>query len=285
MGYLLDGVVAEYPSWRNYFDYVVTDAKKPEFFSAANPFLEIDQSKDDNSVLGEASALERGHVYKGGNLAAFERMTGSAGESVLYVGDHIYGDILKSKKTSMWRTCMIVQEIEDEISYLESRSDEIAALAEVESVQARLDDEVQRRKAKLNQVERRLERKEGDQAKLEEEFKSTKAELDRLRKALKECVSAVKVLEQDVEQGFNSHWGLHFKEGTENSRFGEQVEQYACLYTSRVSNFVFYSPMNVFRSPREVMPHEQAGALSGKMGAMGSEGLPKASLRAPTEIP
>jgi HAD superfamily 5'-nucleotidase-like hydrolase len=285
MSYLLDGVVPEYPSWRNYFDFVVTDARKPEFFSGANPFLEVDQSKDDNSVLGEASVLERGRVYKGGNLAAFERMTGSAGESVLYVGDHIYGDILKSKKTSMWRTCMIVQEIEDEIAYLESRRDEVTSLAEVELLQARLDDEVQRRKVRLNQVERRIERGEGDVTLLEDEFRTTKAELDRVRKALKECTAAVKVVEADVEAGFNRYWGLHFKEGNENSRFGEQVEQYACLYTSRVSNFVFYSPMHVFRSPREQMPHEQAGALSGKLGAMGSEGLPKASLRAPTEIP
>ena len=229
--------------------------------------------------------LERGRVYKGGNLAAFEKLTGKAGESVLYVGDHIYGDILKSKKTSMWRTCMIVQEIEDEIAYLESRKDEITTLAEVEALQARLDDEVQRRKVKLNQVERHIEKKDGDEAQLEEEFRVTKAELDRVRKALKECTSAVKIVEQDVETGFNQYWGLHFKEGPENSRFGEQVEQYACLYTGRVSNFLFYSPMHVFRSPRDEMPHEHAGALSGKMGAMGSEGLPKASLRAPTEIP
>ena len=285
MSYLLDGVVPEYPSWRNYFDYVVTDARKPEFFSGHNPFLEVDQTKEDNSVLAEASVLERGRVYKGGNLATFEKLTGSAGESVLYVGDHIYGDILKSKKTSMWRTCMIVQEIEDEIAYLESRKDEITTLAEVEALQARLDDEVQRRKVKLNQVERRIERKDGDEAQLEDEFRVTKAELDRVRKALKECTSAVKIVEQDVETGFNKFWGLHFKEGNENSRFGEQVEQYACLYTGRVSNFLYYSPMHVFRSPRDEMPHEHAGALSGKMGKMGSEGLPKASLRAPTEIP
>jgi HAD superfamily 5'-nucleotidase-like hydrolase len=286
MSYLLDQVVPEYPSWRNYFDFVVTDARKPEFFSGQRPFIEVDQSKDDNSTLGEAVSLERGRVYKGGNLAAFERMTGFAGESVLYVGDHIYGDILKSKKTSMWRTCMIVQEIEDEISYLESRRDEITALADVESLQARLDDEVQRRKVKLNQVDRTLQRAEaGEDQSLEEEFKVTKAELDRVRKALKECNTVSRLLEEDVERGFNPYWGLHFKEGTENSRFGEQVEQYACLYTSRVSNFLFYSPMNVFRSAREAMPHEQAGALSGKMGVLGSEGLPKASLRAPTEIP
>ncbi|MDX1639834.1 MAG: 5'-nucleotidase domain-containing protein, partial [Balneolaceae bacterium] len=36
----------------------------------------------------------------GGNLIDFERLTGWASDRVLYIGDHIYGDILKSKKTS-----------------------------------------------------------------------------------------------------------------------------------------------------------------------------------------
>ncbi len=57
------------------------------------------------------------------------------------------------------------------------------------------------------------------------------------------------------------YWGLTFKEGNENSRFGEQIEVYACIYTSRVSNLVFYSPMQYFRSPRAVMPHERAAPV------------------------
>ncbi len=289
MEYLLDGALPEYPSWRNYFDYVITGARKPEFFSDHHPFLEIDSTTDDNKQLGEAATLERGKVYQGGNLSAFERLTGHAGETVLYVGDHIYGDILKSKKTSMWRTCMIVQEIEDEIGYLESRANEIDRLNELERLQARLDDEVAKRKQRLNQIERRIDKeKELDpvvKASLEEDFKVTKAELDRVRKALKETNDIVGILSSDVEQGFNPYWGLHFKEGNENSRFGEQVEQYACLYTSRVSNFSSYSPMFFYRSARDFMPHEEAGALSGKMGVLGSGGLPKGTNRAPTDIP
>lgn len=289
MEYLLDGVLPEYPSWRNYFDYVITGARKPEFFAQHNPFLEIDSTTDENRVIGEASTLERGRVYQGGNLGSFERLTAHAGSSVLYVGDHIYGDILKSRKTSMWRTCMIVQEIEDEIGYLESRAAEIDQLNEIERLQARLEDEAARRKQRLNQIERRLAKEkdldESVKCDLEEDFKVTKHELDRVRRALKETVDIVATLEADVEHGFNPYWGLHFKEGSENSRFGEQVEQYACLYTSRVSNFVSYSPMFYYRSARDLMPHEQAGALSGKMGISGSEGLPKATNRAPTEIP
>jgi len=55
------------------------------------------------------------------------------------------------------------------------------------------------------------------------------------------------------------------------------VEQFACIYTSRVSNFLHYSPMQYFRSPRDLMPHEQAGALSGKLSPLGGEGSAKGS--------
>ena len=286
MSYLLDGVLPEYPSWKNYFDFIITGGKKPEFFSEQHPFLSIDPATDANTVLGEATELERGKIYQGGNLGAFERLTGYGGDKVLYVGDHIYGDILKSKKTSMWRTCMIVQEIEDELAYLGERATEVERLSEIEQLQARLDDEIGPRKVKLNQIERRLEREKPSPElaqELQDEFRVVKAELDRLRKALRECTEISRTLESDLETGFNPYWGLHFKERNENSRFGEQVEQYACLYTSRVSNFVFYSPQHYFRSQREVMPHEAATAF--KMSVLGSpEALPKGALRA-ADIP
>ncbi len=272
MKYLLDGVLPEYPSWRNYFDIVVTGARKPGFFAEHNGFEEIDHS---GNVVGPAKEFERGKLYTGGNLNEFERMSGHTGEAVLYVGDHIYGDILKSKKTSMWRTCMVVQEIEDELTYVDTRREETEKLAAIELLLAKVDDEIGVFKAHLNAVDRKLERNKLDaetRARLEEEKKRVKADLDRLRKAYKECNEICDVLEADVEQGFNSFWGLLFKEGNENSRFGEQVESYACLYTSRVSNFVFYSPLQYFRSPRDLMPHEQTGVT---LSPFGSEGLPK----------
>ena len=285
MSYLLDGVLPEYPSWKNYFDFIITGGGKPGFFSDEKPFLEVDASNDSNAILGEATTLERGKIYQGGNLAAFERMTGHAGDHVLYVGDHIYGDILRSKKTSMWRTCMIVQEIEDELAWLDSRRGDLDRLGELEQLRARVDDEIGPRKARLNQIEKALEKGHPnavEAAALEAEFKRVKAELDHLRRALRESVELIRAFEQIIDSGFNPYWGLHFKEGNENSRFGEQVEQYACLYTSRVSNFVFYSPLQVFRSPREVMPHERAGQFG--LSMLGGDSLPKATLRA-ADIP
>lgn len=38
-------------------------------------------------------------------------MMSSAGDEVLYVGDHIYGDIVKSKKDIGWRTMLVVPEL------------------------------------------------------------------------------------------------------------------------------------------------------------------------------
>jgi 5'-nucleotidase len=280
MAHLLDGVVAEYPSWRNYFDVVVTGANKPSFFADGGPFLELDADSEEGTVVGEAQSLDRGRVYRGGSLAAFERMTGFSGEKVLYVGDHIYGDILRSRKASLWRTCMVVQELEDEIRYTEARREEITRLSEVELLRARLDDAVNQRKALLAALERRLDRGEEDEAArraLEEERVRAKRELEPLRRSLKRATAIAETLERDVEAGFNPYWGLLFKEGHENSRFGAQVEQYACLYTSRVSNLLHVSPTQFLRSPRELMPHELAGAPSSKLAPIGSEGPAKGS--------
>ena len=80
MSFLLDGVLPEYPSWRNYFDVVITGASKPAFFTDQRPFLEVDTEGTDNAVLGEATTLERWKVYQGGNLAGLERITGVHGE-------------------------------------------------------------------------------------------------------------------------------------------------------------------------------------------------------------
>ena len=46
----------------------------------------------------------KGQIYSGGNCESFTDMIGARGKDVLYVGDHIFGDILKSKKKQGWRT-------------------------------------------------------------------------------------------------------------------------------------------------------------------------------------
>ncbi|MGB5812629.1 MAG: 5'-nucleotidase domain-containing protein, partial [Polyangiales bacterium] len=61
---------------------------------------------------------------------------------------------------------------------------------------------------------------------------------------------------EELDHALHPFWGSSFKAGTEVSSFGNQVEQYACLYTSRATNLAQYSPMHYFQSPRHRMPHE-----------------------------
>jgi hypothetical protein len=156
---------------------------------------------------------------------------------------------------------MIVEEIERELAWLEKSQDRLDELARLEDLRVRVEDEIAVHRSALNALDRRLEREEvsGDEREaLDAERRAAKRELEALRRARKDANGRIAELEGLVEEGFNAYWGLTFKEGNENSRFGEQIEDYACVYTSRASNFVFYSPMQYFRSPRAAMPHERA---------------------------
>jgi 5'-nucleotidase len=55
-------------------------------------------------------------VYSGGSVDVFSKLIGSHGKDVLYVGDHILGDIIKSKKERAWHTFLIVPELASELA-------------------------------------------------------------------------------------------------------------------------------------------------------------------------
>ena len=48
-------------------------------------------------------------------MEVFSELMGSYNKEVLYVGDHIFGDILKSKKVRGWRTFLVVPELSKEL--------------------------------------------------------------------------------------------------------------------------------------------------------------------------
>ena len=72
--------------------------------------------------------------------------------------------------------------------------------------------------------------------------RTVKEALDRLRAELRASMLEHQQPGADAGLAFNPHWGPLFREGHEISKFGEQVEAYACVYTSRVRNFRFYPP-------------------------------------------
>ncbi|HEY7957156.1 MAG TPA: HAD-IG family 5'-nucleotidase [Polyangia bacterium] len=258
MSYLLDNALPAYPSWRSYFDIVVVSGGKPAFFTEKRPFIEIDAAGQPKGV--HTGPFVRGRIYEAGNIVDFEEMAGGGGDRVLYIGDHIYGDMLRAKKSSVWRTAMILQELEQELEAVERNKDKIARLDTLERQRNRLDSEIAYQQHLLRSLQRLDEIEERgishDSATVEAAKHEAKRRLDELRATMKATADEIAELEKTLDHAFNPWWGEIFREGVENSRFGEQVEDYACVYTSRVSNFLAYSPLRYFRSPRDYMPHE-----------------------------
>lgn len=260
MSYLLDGERKAYPSWRNYFDIVIVGGAKPAFFNEMRPFVQIDPlTGEPVATNDEIKHLSRDKVYQGGNVIAFEQMTGVRGDQVLYIGDHIYGDILRLRKAHMWRTAMVLQELEREISVGERLEAQIRDLDLLDRRHRNLESEIDYQTLRLKKIQRLLDDPSTApalRARLDEERKNTRANIDSLRDRAALMDKEVEALESRIDRAYNPHWGSCLREGNENSRFGEQVNDYADLYTSRVSNFGPYSPLRYFRAPRRPMPHE-----------------------------
>ena len=180
-----------------------------------------------------ATTLKRGGMYLGGNFHALSRMGGLVGDDVLYVGDHIYGDILRSKRQTSWRTAMVIPEMDRELENAVGMRSEIQELDRVEEFAFQLE------------LDRSALAMEGIRN-------------PELNAQLKEVTLRAQSLELEISNRFNPAWGQLFRDRAELSAFGAQVEDYACVYTSRVSNFRNYSPSFYFRSPRDRMSHELA---------------------------
>ncbi len=255
MTYLLGDAMAEYPSFRHYFDVIVVAAQKPAFFQERRPLME----RVGQDLVMAGAPLERGRIYEGGNLIDFERMLDVTGDRMLYVGDHIYGDILRSKKESAWRTAMIIQEMETEVLAHEACREEHQLSAELEGRREDLEDQLRFYQQRFKELSRRIDdanhKNESSNA-LDAERSRTKRTVERIRGQLRLVDAEIGKLEREIAKRFHPYWGSLLKEAQETSSFGDQVEEYACIYTSRVSNLLAYSPLQYFRSPRDQMPHE-----------------------------
>ncbi len=260
MSFLLDGRSPEYPTWRSYFDFVVVGAQKPGFFTEPRPFLPIDPDTGEVSSTA-ATRLDRQGVYQGGCLDDLERFIEAAGDEILYVGDHIYGDIILSKKKTLWRTALVLTELEDELGRVHELQRAQADLVELDERRGDLDFEITQARLRVAAIEQALDDKPDRTPTETDELLRRRQRLrhaiDDLRARLREVLARREALETEVESALNPYWGSVFKEGADNSLFGDQVEEFACVYTSRASNFVFYSPQQYFRAPRHWLPHEK----------------------------
>ena len=248
--YMFDDALSGSATWRDVFDLVVVDARKPGFFRKNKTFTRLD---DDGQPRGEVEQPEWGGVYSGGSRESLMKLLGGSGEQVLYVGDHIYGDVLSSKLHSTWRTALVVNELEDELEIRQRLSSEHRHM---EVLRAELADSGQRMDDLGDVLE--LYRKLSQPPKGDPSIARTQALLDALRAEHKAMRQHVRRIQGRISTAINPYWGSLFKQGSNKSLFGSQVDDFACIYTSRVSNFAQYGSSHYFRVLLDSMMHETA---------------------------
>jgi HAD superfamily 5'-nucleotidase-like hydrolase len=232
-----DPFLKYHKSWYELFDITVTNAQKPRFFTDNLPFLSIDPA---TGLMSNAKGpIEKG-VYQGGNARKLESDLHFSGEDFLYVGDHIFGDVLTLKKNLNWRTALVIEEIEAELEALKKGrplEDEITTLMRDK---IRLENE-------MDAIYLDVSKKDRSQRK--EERSGLRDEL----RQLDEKIAPLIVKNQSL---YNPLWGEIMRAGQEESRLATQIEKYACIYLARVSDFNAYSPKRYFRPFKRPLPHE-----------------------------
>ncbi|KAF5835375.1 purine 5'-nucleotidase [Dunaliella salina] len=187
-------------------------------------------------------------VFQGGCYKDLHRYLGvTSGEQVLYAGDHIYGDIVKAKQAIGWRTLLVVPELDVELALQEQAKSVWAELRLLRTQRDSVDDQMQRFEWALAHSgwDPKSEAYQKNLAMLKE----TAARHDALRSKHSEVLSS-------LHRRHHPIWGQILKTGYQNSRFAHQIERYACLYTSHVSNLAYYSPNKRWQGRCDIMAHE-----------------------------
>jgi HAD superfamily 5'-nucleotidase-like hydrolase len=252
MTYLLHGELDSYPHWMGYFDVVIVGARKPSWFMTDSPFWVVDPTTEALSPF-DGEAFDRNTVYQHGNSKVFEQLIGYKGDQILYIGDHIFGDILRSAKNGSWRTALVIQELEDAIHRSRTMRDERNRLLDLEELRQKIDRELLLVTHKIGKL-RELQAPDAD---LADEIQQLQQAADDLKLRLQDLVAHLGTIEHEIDHAHHPVWGEIFTERGDISRFGEQIRDYACIYTSRVSNFLLYPADYTFKAMREHMSHER----------------------------
>uniref|UniRef100_A0A3Q2Q240 5'-nucleotidase, cytosolic II, like 1 n=1 Tax=Fundulus heteroclitus TaxID=8078 RepID=A0A3Q2Q240_FUNHE len=120
--------------WRSFFDLVVVDTKKPLFFADGTVLRQVDTNTGKLRIGTYTGDLQLGTVYSGGSSDLISDLLDVRGKDIIYVGDHIFGDILKSKKRQGWKTFLVVPELTKELQeHLDSGSKDCPDISTIQT--------------------------------------------------------------------------------------------------------------------------------------------------------
>ncbi len=159
-----------------------------------------------------------------------------------------------------WRTAMLVPELDREIQVTQDYSKEFDRLSKLSSERHHIEID----KAAVGRELRRLtevlsDGETGDSARREEiahRIQEIPEQISEMEKRSLEISGEIESVQVKIDRAYNSRWGSLFCEGNESSRFGHQLKDFACVYTSRVSNFLHYPWNYYYQSPVGYMPHD-----------------------------
>ncbi|XP_008551227.1 cytosolic purine 5'-nucleotidase isoform X1 [Microplitis demolitor] len=213
--------------WKTYFDTIVVDANKPLFFGEGTILRQVNTKTGALKLGTHKGPLHTGEVYSGGSCDVFTEMIGAKGKDVLYIGDHIFGDILKSKKIRGWRTFLIVPELVQELHVW---TDKCQLFAELQNLDVML----------------------GEMYKNLDSSTNEKPDISKLRASIRDVTHKM-----DLAYGM---MGSLFRSGSRQTFFSSQVVRYADLYAATFLNLIYYPFSYMFRAPAMLMPHESTVA-------------------------
>ncbi|MBN2509473.1 MAG: HAD-IG family 5'-nucleotidase [Spirochaetales bacterium] len=236
LDYALDPYWKNHTSWKDVFSLVITFANKPGFFERNANILKVDETtgmlKNYDGILGPG-------IYQGGWFKQVEDSLKVSGSEILYIGDHIYGDVISIKKECGWRTALVLGDLEKEIQ----------GMHRSRGIQTQIDmlmNHKQDMEAEINEMDiQKYEGKKISRDKLDELYQ----EMDNINRKISDLIKKYNTY-------FNPHWGQILRAGNEESRYAEQVERYACVYMTKVSDLWDCSPKTYFRPMKRMLPHE-----------------------------
>jgi len=249
LAYAFDRFLPRGLTWRGLFDLVIVEARKPAFFSGRQAVYRL-ADEERGWLEPHRGPLAPGGAYVGGDASLVEASLELSGAQILYLGDHLFGDVHVSKQTLRWRTGLILRELEPEIRALEGAE---AADAELRRLMARKE-ELDGRMAHLRLARQRGQLGYGPPppAKPEE----LDAAIQSIGHEIQALDSTIGPLAKASGETGNPTWGPLMRAGYDKSLFARQVERYADVYTSRVSNFLAATPFAYLRAARTSLPHD-----------------------------
>ncbi|CAK7327470.1 unnamed protein product [Dovyalis caffra] len=238
--------------WRDLFDMVIISARKPEFFQMSHPLYEVVTGE---GLMRPCFKARKGGLYSGGSAQMVENSLDIHGDEILYVGDHIYTDVSQSKVHQLWRTALICRELEEEYGALIHSRDHRGTLIELINQKEVVGD-------LFNQLRLALQRR--NTGRPAQTLAATNMDDHELTESMQKLLIVMQRLDEKIApmleadgERFNKRWGfLSRADLWDKSHLMRQIEKYADIYTSRVSNFLHYTPFMYFRS------QEQASALT-----------------------